>query len=153
MLYTRNQHSTLGSLYFKNKQNHKKRSDFCLPQEMGNWMKGVKMHKVPILRWISTRDIMYNLINIIHTAIGYTWKLLRRQILRILIAMKKFFPFESMLDDGCSLNLWWLSCHGVCKSNYYAVHLKLMQCCLSIRFSIQLEAENPKCRRNLYDSI
>ena len=43
-----------------------------------------------------------------------------------------FFKFLSIWDDKCLLNLLWESFHGVCKSNHYAVHLKLVQCCMSI---------------------
>ena len=34
--------------------------------------------------------------------------------------------------DECSLNLLWSSFHDVCKSNRYVVHLKLIQCWMSI---------------------
>jgi len=35
------------------------------------WMKVVKMYKLPVIRCVSTRDEMYNLINIINTAVCY----------------------------------------------------------------------------------
>ena len=35
----------------------------------GNWMKAVKMYKLSATRSIRTRDIMYNMINIINTAV------------------------------------------------------------------------------------
>ena len=41
------------------------------------------------VRYICTRDIMYNTINIIITAICYIWKLFREQIVRVLIPRKK----------------------------------------------------------------
>ena len=34
---------------------------------------------------------------------------------------------------GCSLNWPWESFHDICKSNHDAVHLKLIQCCVSVR--------------------
>ena len=42
-----------------------------------------------------------------------------------------FFYFISIGDDGCSLKLL-SSFHDVYKSNHYTVHLKLIQCCMSI---------------------
>ena len=41
----------------------------------GNWMKVVKRYKLAVIRW-STRGIMYNMVNIINTAVRYIWKLL-----------------------------------------------------------------------------
>ena len=59
----------------------RKRSDFFATKSgdegMGNWMKMVKRYKLPVTGNISTRDVIYNLINIIHTAACYIWKLLR----------------------------------------------------------------------------
>ena len=76
---------------------------------------------------------MYNTINIMNTAVCYTRKLLRvnpkgphHEIFFY------FFNFVSIYDDGCSLNLSRQSFHDVCKSNHYAVYLKLIQCCMSI---------------------
>ena len=37
------------------------------------------------------------------------------------------------LSCPCSLNLPWKSFHGICKSNHHALHLKLIQCCMSIK--------------------
>ena len=37
----------------------------------GNWMKAVKRYKLPVIRKISTRNIMYHRINIINTAVCY----------------------------------------------------------------------------------
>ena len=34
-------------------------------------MKVVKRYKFPVIRQISTRDVMYNMINIINTALRY----------------------------------------------------------------------------------
>ena len=36
-------------------------------EKRGNWMKVVKRHKFPVTRYISTRDVMYNMIKIINT--------------------------------------------------------------------------------------
>ena len=38
----------------------------------GNWLKAVKRYKLPVIRHISTRDVMYNVINTVNTAVGYT---------------------------------------------------------------------------------
>ena len=71
----------------------------------------------------------YHMINIINTAVCCIWKLLKEWILRVLITKKKnffsnFSNFASFWDDGCSLNLLWLSAHNVYKSNHYVVRLK-----------------------------
>ena len=36
---------------------------------LGHWMQAVKRYKLPVIRQISTRDIMHNMINIINSAI------------------------------------------------------------------------------------
>ena len=41
----------------------------------GNWMKAVEKYEIPV---ISTRDVMYNMINIMNTAVCYAEKLLRK---------------------------------------------------------------------------
>ena len=35
----------------------------------GSLMRVVKRHKLPVTRYISTRDVMYNMINIMNTAV------------------------------------------------------------------------------------
>ena len=47
---------------------------------------------------------------------------------------KVFFRFFLNFGDaGCSLNLLWQPFHDACKSNHYAVHLKLIiHCYMSI---------------------
>ena len=37
--------------------------------ERGNWMKVVKRYKLPGIRQVSTRDVTYNMINIINTVV------------------------------------------------------------------------------------
>ena len=37
----------------------------------GNWMKAVKRYKLPVVRLISTMDVIYNMINIINTTVSY----------------------------------------------------------------------------------
>ena len=54
-------------------------------------MKVVKRYKLPVLGLISTRAVMYNMINTVNTAVSYIWKLLRESILRVLITRKKIF--------------------------------------------------------------
>ena len=70
------------------------------------------------------------MMNIINTAVYSMWTLIRELIQKFL--QKKKNTFMSVWDDGCSFCLSWLSGHKVCKSNYYAVQLKLMKCCMSI---------------------
>ena len=61
-----------------------------------------KRYKFPVTRQISTRDVLYNMINIITTAVCYIQKPSREQILRVLTQGKKFFfslilyPYEKM---------------------------------------------------------
>jgi len=56
---------------------------------------------------INIRDIMYNMIYIINSAIGYKWKL--RVNPKNSHHMEKFKNFfnVSTCDDGCSLNVLW----------------------------------------------
>ena len=37
----------------------------------GNWMKAVKMYKLSVIRYIGTKDVMYDMINIMNTAVCY----------------------------------------------------------------------------------
>lgn len=59
--------------------------------------------------------------------------------LRVPITRWKYFfyfsNFVSMWDDRRSLASLQSSVHDVCKSNHDALHLKLLQCCMSIYFS------------------
>ena len=59
-------------------------------------MKPVKRYKLPVVRYISTRNEMYNVINIINTAVCYVWKLLRKSTLRVLTT-QKFFSVSLIL--------------------------------------------------------
>ena len=77
---TGTKNSVVAQLYFKNKKKHTnklmdKEIRFVVTRGRGwgrgNWMKAVKMYKLPVIRQISTRDIMCNMINIINTAICY----------------------------------------------------------------------------------
>ena len=44
------------------KSTQKKRSDLWLPEAgRGNWMEVVERYKLPVIRWISIRDAMYNM--------------------------------------------------------------------------------------------
>ena len=40
-------------------------------RERGNWIKAVRRYKVSVIRQISIRNIMYNIINIINTSVCY----------------------------------------------------------------------------------
>ena len=66
---------------------------------------------------ISTRDVMYNMTNLINTAECYIRQLLKEQILpshyKEKIIFFFFFYFASIGDGGCSLNLPWSSPHDV----------------------------------------
>ena len=56
-------------------------------------MKVIKMYTLPVRRYISTRDVMYSTINIMNTATCYTLKLLREEVLRVLVTKKNIFFF------------------------------------------------------------
>ena len=43
----------------------------------GNWMKGVIWYKLPVIRYIRTRDVMHSTRTTAHTAIRHGGKLLR----------------------------------------------------------------------------
>ena len=64
------------SLYYTCKtHSEKKKSDFWLPEAGGegggNQMEVVKSCKLPVIRQISTREVMYKMTNIINTAVHY----------------------------------------------------------------------------------
>lgn len=46
--------------------------------------------------------------------------------------VKRVNPKSSHQKEKMFTNLLWPLFHDVCKSNHYAVHLKLTQCCMSI---------------------
>ena len=43
----------------------------------GDWRKIVKRYKLTVIRYISTRDVMYNMMTVVNTAVRYTGKLLK----------------------------------------------------------------------------
>lgn len=43
----------------------------------GSWRKGVRRNKLPVIRYINIRDIVYNTMTIADTAVGYIGKMLR----------------------------------------------------------------------------
>ena len=77
---------------------------FDYPRDPGWWGGG----DVPVISWPGARDAKH--------------PTLCRTVLH-----------NKELSCPCSLNLLWKSFHGVCKSNHYALHLKLIQCCMSIK--------------------
>ena len=93
----------------QNKRNNKiqtqRRSDLCLPDSWGgvweNWMKVIGRYKLPVVRQVSTEDVMYKMMTIVNPAILYTLKVAKRVNLKILIKRKIFFfPFHlcEMMD-------------------------------------------------------
>ena len=44
-------------------------------EKMGTWMKAIKRYKFPVIGKIMTRDVMYNMVNIINTTLCYIQKL------------------------------------------------------------------------------
>lgn len=55
----------------QNKTSYKKRTDLLLPQagseRWRNWIKVVRRYKLPIIRQISSGNIMYSMITILNT--------------------------------------------------------------------------------------
>lgn len=74
------------------------------------------------------RDVKYNVINIIDTAVCYIRKLLENP--KSSHDKENFFLFNfvSKGDDGCSLAIIFSYVSQI----MYAVQLKLVQCCMSI---------------------
>ena len=69
-------------------------------------MKVVKRYKLAVIKWISTLDIMFHMIDIINTAVCYIWKLLRikSQEFSSQGIFFYFFDVVCIWDDWCSLN-------------------------------------------------
>ena len=42
--------------------------------ERGNWINAVKMYEFLVIRYISTRNVMYNMMNINNTAVMFSMK-------------------------------------------------------------------------------
>lgn len=65
----------------KGKKKFTKRSDLWLPEVGWQWEgeigKGDQKIQPPVTRQVSTRDVLYNMMTMVNTAIGYTGKLLR----------------------------------------------------------------------------
>ena len=66
----------------------------CGGEERKNWMKTVKRYNLPVIKEISTRNIMYNMINIVNTAVLYM-KLVKRINSEILPQEKEIFSISS----------------------------------------------------------
>ena len=64
----------------------------------GNPRQVVERHKLSVIRQISTRDVIYNLMTRANTAVGYVEKLLREQILRVLSTRTLFLSFLFMVS-------------------------------------------------------
>ena len=64
-----------------------------------------KKYKLLVLRQESTREVMYNMINIINTTVHYIWKLLEEYAEFSSWGKNVLFLCVSIQDDGCSLNL------------------------------------------------
>ena len=78
LCYAPGPNSAVGQLYFDKQINklieRKKLNCGYQGWEVGgggDWVKVVKRYKLPIIRQISIRDVMYNMINIINTAVCY----------------------------------------------------------------------------------
>ena len=59
--------------------------------------KDLKGHKLPALRWVSSKDLTYIIAAIINSTELYTWKLLREWILNVLTMHTKRWLYEGMV--------------------------------------------------------
>lgn len=63
-------------------------------------MKGAKSCELPVIKQISIRDGMYNMMTILYTAV-YDRKIVKEQIPKVLILRKTFLLYLSeMIDDS-----------------------------------------------------
>ena len=73
--------SSLPNVEFKKKKNsQKKRSHLWLPEaedDKRNWEEGGQNVQFPIIRSLSTRNVMYSVVRTVNTIGCYIWKLLR----------------------------------------------------------------------------
>ena len=73
-------------------------------------------YQLPVIRLISTRDVMYNLINITNTAACYTWKLLR-------INCKSSHPKEKFFSISLILYLYKrMDVHQTYYDNHFIIY-------------------------------
>lgn len=61
------------------------------------WVKVVKWYKLPVIRWVSSGGVMYNMGTIVGNAALYTWKLLGERILNVPTTKLK----SNNVKDGC----------------------------------------------------
>ena len=54
------------------------------------------MYKLPVIRLINSGDVVYSMMTVVNNAVLYVWKLLRQQILKVLITHKKMLLCEVM---------------------------------------------------------
>ena len=66
-----------------------------------------KRYKLPVIRKISMRNVMYTMISIINIAIHYTQKLLKEQNPEFSSSGKFFSSYILYVYDRCSQNLLW----------------------------------------------
>lgn len=88
--------------------------------------KGVKRYRLPFRRTLSPGDVTCNMMAGDNTALWCTWQESKSWLL---ITGKKtlfFFFFYIYVRWWILLNLSWWSFHNMYKSNYYAIHLKLI---------------------------
>ena len=71
MLYNRKLHSVAGQLYFKTNEFTEKEIRSVVTRCGGRGGKGMKMVKRQKLPFLSSRDVMHNMINIVNTAKSY----------------------------------------------------------------------------------
>lgn len=98
-----------------------------------NWKKVFfRRHNLPVMTQISPRHVTHNMMARANTALQYTEKLLREEILRLLITRRNFPPFF-FFSLHCIYMVRWVlagptvySFHNRYKSNHDALRLKLV---------------------------
>ena len=83
------------------------------------WMNIVKMYKFPGIRQTSNKDVMYSMINVIHTAVCYSYH--GKESIFFF-----FFYIVSIWGNVTSLNL---PSADVWMSNHYAIQFKHIEHC------------------------
>lgn len=89
-------------------------------------------YKLSFVKWISSGDVIYSMVTIVHINILHTWNLLRVDI------MCSHYKKVNIFGNGY-INYPYSSNHSQHISKYHIVHLKCMQCLFVNHTSIQLE--------------
>lgn len=84
----------------------------------------VRRYKLPIIKWVSSRVLMYSLMVIVNNIVVYTWKLLRESNLNVLIVTTKKWYLCDVKDVLTNLMLV-ITSQYTPVSSHHIVYLKL----------------------------